>query len=211
MSHPIPNGFLVVIEGIDGAGKSTVAQRLRAFCDEHGLPCLASREPTDGPWGRKLRESAQTGRLSLEEELELFIKDRREHVEQRIRPALAEGKVVVLDRYYFSTAAYQGARGADPEEVLAANEQFAPQPDLLLLLDADPERTLERVRSRGDVPNEFERESALKEIRRIFLSISRPYLVRINASTGADEVARQVRASFSAALCAKRGLCLPAE
>lgn len=211
MSHPIPNGFLVVIEGIDGAGKSTVAQRLRTFCDEHGLPCVASREPTDGPWGRKLRESAQTGRLSLEEELELFIKDRREHVEQRIRPALAEGKIVVLDRYYFSTAAYQGARGANPEEVLAANEQFAPQPDLLLLLDANPECTLERVRSRGDVPNEFERESALREIRRIFLSISRPYLVRINASTGADEVARQVRASFSAALCAKRGICLTAE
>ena len=211
MSHPIPNGFLVVIEGIDGAGKSTAAQRLCAFCNEHELPCVASREPTDGPWGRKLRESAQTGRLSLEEELELFLKDRQEHVEQRIRPALAEGKVVVLDRYYFSTAAYQGARGANPEEVLAANEQFAPQPDLLLLLDADPERTLERVRNRGDVPNEFERESALKEIRQIFLSISRPYLVRINASGSSDEVARQVRATFSAALCTKRGLCLPAE
>lgn len=211
MTEPIPNGFLVVIEGIDGTGKTTAARRLCEFCDEHGLPYLASKEPTDGPWGRKLRESAQTGRLSLEEELELFIRDRREHVEQSIRPALKAGKIVVLDRYYFSTAAYQGARGANPEAILAANEQFAPQPDLLMLLDADPTQTLERVRSRGDVPNEFERESALREIRGIFLGISRPYLVRINASSGIDEVTRQVRSSLSAALCAKRGVCMPRE
>jgi dTMP kinase len=211
MTHPLPNGFLVVIEGIDGTGKTTAAQRLCEFCAEYGLPYLATKEPTDGPWGRKLRESAQTGRLSLEEELELFVRDRREHVEQRIRPALAEGKVVVLDRYYFSTAAYQGARGANPEEILAVNEQFAPQPDLLLLLDADPAQTLERVRRRGDIPNEFEREGALREIRRIFLGISRPYLVSIDASSSIEEVARQVRSTLSAALCAKRGVCLPAE
>lgn len=208
MTSPIPNGFLVVIEGIDGAGKTTAIQRICEFCDEHGLPYIASKEPTDGPWGRKLRESAQTGRLSLDEELELFVRDRREHVEQRIRPALEEGRVVVLDRYYFSTAAYQGARGADPEKILAQNEQFAPQPDLLILLDVDPERSLERVRTRGDIPNEFERESALREIRKIFLSISRPYLVRIDASVGAEEVSRQVRSTLSAALCSKRGVCL---
>ena len=208
MTSPIPNGFLVVLEGIDGAGKTTAIQRICEFCDEHGLPYIASKEPTDGPWGRKLRESAQTGRLSLDEELELFVRDRREHVEQRIRPALEEGKVVVLDRYYFSTAAYQGARGADPEKILVQNEEFAPQPDLLILLDVDPERSLERVRTRGDIPNEFERESALREIRKIFLSISRPYLVRIDASAGAEEVSRQVRSTLSAALCSKRGVCL---
>lgn len=211
MTHSIPNGFLVVIEGIDGAGKSTAIQRICEFCHEHGLPYVASREPTDGPWGRKLRESAQTGRLSLDEELELFIRDRREHVDQKIRPALKEGKIVVLDRYYFSTAAYQGARGANPEEILAANERFAPEPDLLLLLDADPERSLQRVRTRGDVPNEFERESALREIRKIFLSISRPYLVRIDANAGAEEVARQMHASLSAALFSKRGVALTGE
>ena len=205
MSLTIPNGFLLVIEGVDGAGKSTVAKRVVEYCQQQGIPLVASREPTDGPWGRKLRESAQTGRLSLEEELELFIRDRREHVEHRIRPALEAGSVVLLDRYYFSTAAYQGARGADPTRILAENEAFAPQPDLLLLLDIDPSKSLHRVHGRGDQPNEFEREAALLEVRRIFLSISRPYLVKIDAGQPPDAVERDVLTAFSAALAAKRG------
>jgi dTMP kinase len=171
---------------------------------------MASREPTDGPWGRKLRESAETGRLSLDEELELFIRDRREHVEQRIRPALDAGSVVLLDRYYFSTAAYQGARGADPVKILRDNEAFAPPPDLLLLLDLDPGNSLGRVHARGDQPNEFERESALHEIRRIFLTIARPYMVIVDAAQAAADVERQVLSAFSAALFTKRGIRLPA-
>jgi dTMP kinase len=109
MLSPNSPGFLLVIEGVDGAGKSTVVQKLLEHCRERAIPCVASKEPTDGAWGRRLRESAQSGRLSLEEELELFLKDRAEHVEQLIRPALEAGKVVILDRYYLSTAAYQGA------------------------------------------------------------------------------------------------------
>jgi dTMP kinase len=200
MNHAIPGGFLVALEGIDGAGKSTVVQHVAAFCEEHGFPCVASREPTDGPWGRKLRESAVTGRLGLEEELALFLKDRAEHVEQLIRPALSRGKVVVLDRYYFSTAAYQGARGANPEEILDENENFAPLPDLVLLLDIDPAACAGRIRGRGEEPNDFEREAALREVRRIFLSIRRPNLVRIDASLPPETVARHCALAVSAAL-----------
>src|SRR4051812_3342691 len=105
MSRTIPNGFLVVIEGIDGAGKSTAAQRLSEYFDAQRLAWVRSKEPTDGPSGRKLRESGESGRLSLDDELELFIRDRRDHVANLIQPALQEGKVMLLDRYYFSTAA----------------------------------------------------------------------------------------------------------
>src|SRR6266550_1777 len=118
MSQSPPPGFLLVLEGIDGAGKSTLLHKLAEYCAGRGLAVVVSKEPTDGPWGRKLRESAQSGRLSLEEELELFLKDRAEHVKGLILPALSEGKVVLLDRYYLSTAAYQGARGADPVRIL---------------------------------------------------------------------------------------------
>ncbi|MEK0451860.1 MAG: hypothetical protein RL088_4128, partial [Verrucomicrobiota bacterium] len=127
-----------MLEGIDGAGKSTVIRRMLAYLAEAGRECVTSFEPTRGPWGMKLRQSMIEGRLSLEEELELFLKDRAEHVENLILPALRQGKVVILDRYYISTAAYQGARGVSPEWVLMTNEQFAPKPDLVLLLDFDP-------------------------------------------------------------------------
>src|SRR5262245_41663250 len=107
---PVGRGILVAVEGIDGAGKSTLADWLVARLYAHGFDVLRTREPTGGPWGQKLRASMTQGRLSPKEELRAFVEDRREHVEQEIRPALADGRVVVIDRYYFSTAAYQGAR-----------------------------------------------------------------------------------------------------
>jgi dTMP kinase len=124
----------------------------------------------------------------LAEELELFEADRQQHVDELIVPALERGEWVVLDRYYFSTAAYQGARGANPEEILSRNERFATAPDLVLLLDCAPEVSLERVRARGDVANEFERRDALERVRNIFLSIHRPFIRRIDASMSPDAV-----------------------
>ena len=92
-------GLLVDVEGIDGSGKSTLVARLAKHCAEQGLPCIVSREPTNGEWGRLLRESARGQRLALAEELELFMKDRAEHVVHVIEPALADGKIVRKDVY----------------------------------------------------------------------------------------------------------------
>lgn len=181
-------GWLIVLEGIDGAGKTTVIRRIHQYCTEHGLESIASAEPTRGAWGMKLRQSMSDGRLSPEDELELFLKDRAEHVESLILPALLRGKAVILDRYYLSTAAYQGARGASPEWVLAENERFAPKPDLVLLLDFDPATGLDRIRARGDTPNTFEQLDQLREVRRIFLSLERPFIHRVDASQGPDAV-----------------------
>ena len=197
-------GFLLVIEGIDGAGKSNVCRALTERCVQMGVPYIQSREPTNGPWGRKARESATTGRLSLEEELELFVRDRREHVESLILPAMREGKLVLLDRYYLSTAAYQGARGADPLGILAENEAFAPAPDVCFLLDLEPSVARGRVRGRGDVPDAFEREQSLIEVRRIFLSIERPWLTKIDASAPLMEVERRCAEALETAWIAKR-------
>ena len=196
MSRPNAPGWLVVVEGIDGAGKSTVLRRLAAHCAGRGLACVSSGEPTRGPWGMKLRQSMSEGRLSLDEELDLFLKDRAEHVTTLIRPALAAGKVVLLDRYYLSTAAYQGARGADPAKILEANEKFAPPPDLVLLLDFDPDGGLERIRTRGDAPNTFEEAGQLRAVRRIFLVLQRPFIRRVDASQPAEEVFAECRGEF---------------
>jgi dTMP kinase len=181
-------GLLVVLEGIDGVGKSSALRAIRSAIEGSVCEVVSSREPTDGPWGRRLRESAVLGRLSPQEELELFIRDRRQHVEELVRPALERGAVVLLDRYYLSTAAYQGARGADPESVLALNETFAPAPDLVLLLDCDPLVSLERVRRRGGPADEFEKLGELQAVRRIFLSIRRSFIQVVDAARGPEFV-----------------------
>jgi len=184
-------GLLIVIEGIDGTGKSTQARHLAQWFANHGREVVLSREPTDGPWGRKLRESAATGRLSAEDELTFFLKDRIQHVDEIITPALMSGKVVVLDRYYFSTMAYQGARGLDPGEIRSMNAAFAPTPDLLLILDLDVDTAHQRIDHRGDEANEFEKYESLTRCREIFLSLKNEPFCRVIDSRGTlDEVAK---------------------
>src|SRR6266566_7765582 len=102
MTCPIPGGFLVAIDGIDGSGKTTQAQLLAKFCEENRLSFVMSKEPTKGDYGRQIRDSAIRGRLSVEEEIEILEKDRCEHVEKLIKPALHNEQIVILDRYYFS-------------------------------------------------------------------------------------------------------------
>lgn len=187
-------GLFIVIEGIDGTGKSTQAQRLAEWFTGQGRQVVLSREPTDGPWGRKLRESGGTGRLSPEDELQYFLNDRRQHVEELIRPSLEQGKVVILDRYYFSTMAYQGTRGFDPAEIRRKNEAFAPLPDLLLILDLDVDSALERIGSRGDTANEFEKRDSLVRCREIFLSLKDEPFVKVISTQGTmDEVTLRIQ------------------
>ncbi|MEI6177128.1 MAG: dTMP kinase [Verrucomicrobiota bacterium] len=187
-------GTFIVLDGIDGTGKSTQARRLGDWFISQGREVVISWEPTDGPWGAKLRASASTGRLSREDELKYFLNDRRQHVEELIVPSLAAGKVVILDRYYFSTMAYQGARGLDPAEIRRLNEQFAPVPDLLLILDLDVDTALTRIGARGDIANEFEKRESLERCREIFLSLKDEPFTRIIDSTGSlDEVEARIR------------------
>jgi dTMP kinase len=166
-------GVLVAIEGIDGSGKTTLVQGLAARLRASGaVPVVCSREPTDGPHGRALRATALSGRRPPGEELELLLADRRQHVAEVIGPALAAGAIVLLDRYYYSTAAYQGAAGLDVAELLALNRAFAPRPDLLLVVDVEPERGLSRVAGRGDGANHFEIPETLRRARAIFLELA---------------------------------------
>jgi len=190
--------MFIVIEGIDGTGKSTQVKLLGEWFEKHGRTVVLSREPTDGPWGRKLRESGDSGRLSPADELEYFLNDRRQHVEEIIRPSLAAGKVVILDRYYFSTMAYQGARGLDPAEIRRRNEAFAPVPDHLFILDLDVDTALARIGSRGDTANEFEQRESLEACRRVFLSLAgEPFVHLIPCDAGIQTVLQRIISHFS--------------
>jgi dTMP kinase len=199
MTRPIPGGFLLAIEGIDGSGKSLQAAALAAVLRARGLDCILTHEPTHGPWGMRLRESARRGRLSPAEELQAFLEDRKEHLRDVIRPGLQAGQVVITDRYYFSTAAYQGARGLDPAELLRLNEAFALEPQLLVVIDLDPETGLSRIARRGDAANYFEQVAQLTRCREIFLSLQKPYLVRVDGRAGPDEIRDQILVAFSRA------------
>lgn len=183
----------MVIEGIDGAGKTTQVQRLYSSLVAQGLEALATKEPTTGEWGAKIRRSASTGRLPLEEELHAFIEDRKEHVRDELLPALQRGAVVIIDRYYLSNVAYQGARGKAPEEIFRQNA-FAPVPDVLIILDIAPDVGLARVAQRGDVADLFEKEDELARARSIFrdrelLSRHVPDLHVLDATQREEELA----------------------
>lgn len=193
MTVPLhPRGVLVVFEGIDGAGKTTQATRLARELRGFDLEVVETKEPTNGPWGQKLRESAATGRLSASEELQLFIKDRREHVQQLVEPALQRGAVVIVDRYFLSTAAYQGARGMDPESILQANEAFAPLPDVLFLLEVTPAVGRERIAKRGDRANLFEDEAGLAAAAQIFAQVRRDYVRRLDGERAPERLAADI-------------------
>lgn len=181
MPTALPRGVFVAFEGIDGSGKSTQASLLQDWAAERGLDVVRTREPTNGPWGRKVRESKVSGRLSPEEELQCFLEDRKEHVATLIAPALARGALVIIDRYYYSTAAYQGARGHDPKALIAQNRAFAPKPDVVFLMDFDPKLGVDRITARGGGVDAFETLPALTRAREIFLSLDEPHIVRLDA------------------------------
>lgn len=201
----IPGGLLIAIEGIDGAGKSTLARGLADLLEQAGAEVVLSKEPTDGPWGTRLRASAATGRLSPEEEVDLLLRDRRQHVEERVVPALERGEVVILDRYFPSMVAYQGAAGLPVDELLHLNA-FAPRPHLLLLLDLPPATGLARIRARGDVPNHFETAQNLERCRAIFQQLELPDKQVIDASRNEAEVLQAARAAVAAALARRPGM-----
>jgi dTMP kinase len=190
--HGRPGRF-IVFEGIDGTGKSTQQKLLAEVLRKHGYKVIETREPTNGKFGRKIREHyLNRDTLSADGELELFIADRKEHLQKVILPALSAGTIVLCDRYFLSTAAYQGAAGLDPEEILALHK-FAPVPDLALIIELDPAESIRRItQKRGDRLNDFEQLESLQKVDGIFRQMKLPYIRRIDGSPPEIKVHRQV-------------------
>ena len=149
-------GVFITIEGVEGSGKSTQLFRLSERLRQIGLPLLVSKEPGGTSLGRELRRLLLEPHASGEAwcpdaELLLFYADRAQHLERVIRPALAEGMIVLVDRFEDSTRAYQGASGV-PESALDRLSELVLKglrPHLTILLDVDPELSLQRVEVRN--------------------------------------------------------------
>ncbi|NUQ20067.1 MAG: dTMP kinase [Gemmatimonadaceae bacterium] len=152
---PARRGLLLVVEGPEGAGKSTQVKRLSAWLGGRGQRHLELREPGGTPLGERIREillDDPTREISAPAEAALFIASRAELVERIVRPALERGTVVTLDRFFLSTYAYQvHGRGLPEDEVRAANMLATGRltPDLTILLRLSSEEGMKRADRRG--------------------------------------------------------------
>jgi dTMP kinase len=207
------SSLLIAVEGIDGAGKTTQVRMLRDVLERAGESPVVSKEPTNGPWGRIIKDSATTGRLSPKEELNAFIEDRTQHVNELIAPALEQGRIVILDRYFYSSIAYQGSRGANVDEIRTLMESRFPIPDVVFVLDIDPVIGVHRIaHSRGEEPNHFEDRANLAKAREIFQGMTGSNIHHIDGAMSRESVHTEIVTRFiegplKAKLCAKSYGC----
>ena len=191
-------GRFISIEGGEGAGKSTQAERLCAALRNRGLDVVATREPGGSPGAediRRLLVSGATDRWDATTEVLLHFAARRDHLVKTVLPALARGAWVVSDRFADSTTAYQGyAHGLGVEPVEKLHEMVVGEhsPDLTLILDLPVDLGLARARERGG-DDRYERMDAdfHERLRQGFLAIARDEPARcvvIDASADADAV-----------------------
>ena len=170
------NGFLFVLEGIDGSGKTCACEELVKRLQSVGYDVVHLREPThESQWGKEIRARSPAGELTPEEELDLYTKDREWHIANRIQPALEEGKVVLMDRYFFASGAYQSTvLDLHWSEILRINREeiSSPEPDIVFILDVPAEIGLERATRRTGRANlQFELIDRLVKVRKNYLEM----------------------------------------
>jgi dTMP kinase len=193
--EPPRKGILIAFEGIDGCGKTSQAGLLMSWLIEQNIKVDYSFEPTDAPHGKELRDSFNgEERLSPQKELRLFQLDRLDHVNNLLLPGLREGWVLLVDRYYYSSIAYQGVRGyKSPAEIHQMMTQFAPVPDMTLIFDVDPDVAIERIsEGRGEIPNLMEKKTNLEAVKAVFDGMDYPEIIRINANSDPETIFNNV-------------------
>lgn len=183
-------GAFICIEGLDGCGKTTQA-KLLAKKLRNSKNAVYTAEPSRGKIGTYIRKSYLYGgkRLSSVLEALLFAADRIEHVENEVIPALNEGRLVISDRYVYSSLAYQGAAGLSLEWIEKVNEH-ALQPDLAVFIDVNPETVMNRLKPKKSVMETLDTQKKVREIYLKFVEDGR--LTRINGDKSENEVAKEV-------------------
>lgn len=187
-------GKLIILEGIDGAGKSTQVKLVKEYLESKGKKVEVSREPTHGLWGSKFLTAIKEGKkLSMAETIDILMLDRTFHVEAKLRPALNAGLWVLLDRYWPSMVAYQGAEGADTEDLIERNRKIAPEPDLAIYISLPTEEAIRRIHQRQKVVTELESAEYLEKVAEIYATFTRfPWWQRVNGEGSEAEVYSRV-------------------
>jgi len=207
-------GRFFTFEGLDGCGKSTQLEKLSSFLSKEGLPVTVTREPGGTPTGDKIRQlllDTNTSALAPLAELALMFASRAQHIKEVIQPALAEGRIVLCDRFTDSSEAYQGGgRKLGSEPVLDLHRVLCGdlQPDLTILMDSDVAASVERARRRNKTraagkatgerdENRFEQESRafFGRVRQAYLAIAArepQRVVVVDARGTPEETHRQI-------------------
>ncbi len=212
-------GRFIVLEGIDGAGTTTQAEALGQKLEARGFSVHITREPSEGPVGRVLRQALTGtllpgGKLSGRSLALLFAADRADHLEREVLPAVARGEVVICDRYLLSSLAYQGA--SLPMRWVEEINSGARMPDLTLFLEVDPDIAAERRARRGGAPELFDEDAQQRKISRQYQEAIRhrqrkERIVRIAGTLGIGEVTARALKEIEGVLPRKRSAALPAR
>ena len=185
-------GAFICIEGLDGCGKTTQAKLLvKKMRKSHNAVYTA--EPSRGKIGAFIRKSCLYGekRLSSVVEALLFAADRLEHVENEVLPALNQGRLVVSDRYIYSSIAYQGAAGLSLKWIEKINEH-ALRPDFAIFIDVDPKIVMQRLKLNKSV---MENLATQRKVREVYLKyVAKGELTRIDGDKPRKEVAEALSA-----------------
>ena len=184
-------GAFICIEGLDGCGKTTQSRLLVRRLKRRGYDAVYTTEPSRGKIGRFIRKYFLHGekRGSSIVEALLFAADRAEHVKEEVVPALDAGKVLVSDRYVYSSLAYQGATGLDLEWIAKINEH-AIRPDLAVFIDVEPGMVVKRLKTKKSVMENLETQEKVREVYEGF--VERGDLVKIDGSRLKEKVAEDI-------------------
>lgn len=203
-------GTFISFEGIDGSGKSTQARMLADHLRSIGYDPVLTREPGGSPGAEEIRALVLQGdpdRWSAETELLLFTAARRDHLERLIQPALAQGKILICDRFADSTRMYQGLSRGDLRGAVDAlhDLMIRREPDLTLLIDMDPTQGLARAKGRQGIEERFEDfgTDLQTKMRAGFLALAQEFNDRFRVIDGGrdmDTVAQDVTDTVTAYL-----------
>jgi len=184
-------GLFICIEGLDASGKTTHARRLVWNLQKRGFEAIYTTEPSAGEIGKFIRKYVLQRRKRVPSVVEalLFAVDRVDHVEKEIKPALQEGKIVVSDRYVYSSRAYQGAAGLDIKWIEEINELALPS-DLAIYIDVPAEVVVRRLRGRRSV---MERLEIQRKVREVYMRlVKNGSLIPVDGNRPRDEVSKDV-------------------
>jgi dTMP kinase len=184
-------GFFMCVEGLDGCGKTTQTKLLVKNLQAQGFNALYTAEPSRGKIGSFLKKYCLQGekRVSSEVEALLFAADRVEHLKEEVVPALNEGRIVVSDRYIYSSLAYQGAANLDLGWIREIN-RWTISPDLAVFIDVEPETAIQRVKSKKSVMENLETQRKVREVYMNF--VERGELVKIDGDEQKNKVASEM-------------------
>ena len=210
--------MFITIEGPEGSGKTTAVDAAVKELEKLGYQIVRTREPGGTPIAEQIRNvilDKNNTAMDQRTEALLYAASRRQHLVEKVWPALKEGKIVICDRYLDSSLAYQGgARGLGVDNILQVNS-FATEgtfPDLTLLFDIDPELGLARIAANSDREvNRLDLEEIEfhKKVRNTFLELAKRYperFVVIDASQSREEVAKQTLEVMLSRICKSKGI-----